>query len=94
MLWALAKFPYPNELALEGPGEATAGVPFEVRVFSYDDKGKRKPVKGALVTGGAGPTDAQGKTTVTVTSPTLIRATHGKDIPSNGVGVCVATVCP
>jgi hypothetical protein len=94
VLWALAKFPYPNELALEGPAEASAGVPFGVRVLSYDDKGKRKPVKGAVVTGGAGPTNAQGKTTVTVSAPTLIRATHAKDIPSNGVGVCVATVCP
>lgn len=94
VLWALASYPYPKELALEGPAEATAGVPFEVRVLAYDDKGKRKPVKGATVTGGAGPTDSAGKTTVTVSSPTLIRATHGKDIPSNGVGVCVATVCP
>jgi hypothetical protein len=94
VLWALAKYPYPKELALEAPGEGTPGVPFEVRVLSYDDKGKRKPVKGALVTGGAGPTDAAGKTTVTVTAPTLIRATHAKDIPSNGIGVCVATVCP
>jgi hypothetical protein len=94
VLWALASYPYPKELALEGPAEATAGVPFEVRVLAYDDKGKRKAVKGATVTGGAGPTDSAGKTTVTVSSPTLIRATHGKDIPSNGVGVCVATVCP
>jgi hypothetical protein len=69
-------------------------VPFEVRVYSYDDKGKRRPVKGALVTGGAGPTDSQGRTQVTVSRPTLIRATHSKDIPSNGVGVCIATVCP
>ncbi len=94
VLWALAKYPYPKELALEGPAEATPGVPFAVRVLSYDDKGKRKPVKGALVTGGAGPTDAQGKTTVTVAGPTLVRATHAKDIPSNGVGVCVLAVCP
>ena len=70
------------------------GIPFGVRVYSYDDKGKRKPVKGALVTGGAGPTDAQGRTTVTVAGPTVVRATHSKDIPSNGVGVCVLTVCP
>jgi len=94
VLWALAKYPYPKELALEGPAEATPGLPFAVRVLSYDDRGKRKPVKGALVTGGAGPTDAQGKTTVTVTGPTVVRATHAKDIPSNGVGVCVLTVCP
>ena len=44
-------------------------MPFDVRVLSYDDKGKRKPVKGALVTGGAGPTDAQGRTKVTLTRP-------------------------
>jgi hypothetical protein len=94
VLWALAKYPYPKELALEGPAEASPGVPFEVRVLSYDDRGKRKPVKGALVTGGAGPTDAQGKTTVTVADQTVVRATHAKDIPSNGVGVCVLTVCP
>jgi hypothetical protein len=94
VLWALAKYPYPKELALEGPAEATPGIPFVVRVLSYDDRGKRKPVKGALVTGGAGPTDAQGKTTVTVAGPAVVRATHAKDIPSNGVGVCVLTVCP
>jgi hypothetical protein len=94
VLWALAKYPYPKELALEGPAEATPGVPFAVRVLSYDDRGKRKPVKGALVTGGAGPTDAQGKTTVTVTGPTVVRATHAKDLPSNGLGVCVLAVCP
>lgn len=94
VLWALAKYPYPKELALEAPSEATPAVPFEVRVLSYDDKGRRKPVKGALVTGGAGPTDAQGKTTVTVAGPSLIRATHAKDLPSNGVGVCVLAVCP
>jgi len=94
VLWALAKFPYPKELALEAPAEALAGVPFVVRVLSYDDRGKRKPVKGALVTGGAGPTDAEGKTTVTVAGPALIRATHSKDIPSNGVGVCVLEACP
>ena len=62
-------------------------MPFAVRVLSYDDKGKRKPVKGALVTGGAGPTDAEGRTTVTRRrAATVVRATHAKDIPSNGVG--------
>ncbi len=94
VLWTLARYPYPNELALEAPGEATAGVPFEVRVLSYDEKGRRRPVKGATVTGGAGPTDSAGRTTVTVAAPSLIRAGHGREIPSNGVGVCVAAVCP
>jgi hypothetical protein len=94
VLWALAKYPYPSELALEAPGEATAGVPFEVKVYSYDEKGKRKPAKGALVTDGAGPTDAQGKTTVTIAKPTTISATKAKEIPSNSVGVCIGTACP
>ena len=61
VLWALAAFPYPNELSLSAPERATAGKPFEVRVFSYDDKGKRKPAAGVKVTGAAarpGPTAA------------------------------------
>ena len=94
VLWALESFPYPNELALEGPETATAGVPFEVRVFSYDEKGKRKPAAGASVTGAAAPTGSDGKATVTISAPTTLRATDGKEIPSNGVGVCVAGVCP
>jgi hypothetical protein len=94
VLWALVGYPYPKELALEAPAEATPGVPFIVRVASYDDRGKRKAVKGALVTGGAGPTDSKGRTTVTLTAPATLRATDAKDIPSAGVGVCVATLCP
>jgi len=94
VLWALAGFPYPNELALEAPGEATPGVGFDVRVFSYDDKGKRKPAAGVSVTGAGAPTGSDGRTTVTVLTPEVIRATHGKDIPSNGVSVCIAGVCP
>jgi hypothetical protein len=94
VLWALAKYPYPNELSLVAPTEATAGVPFEVRVFSYSDKGKRKPVAGATVTGGQAPTDAEGRTTVVVGNPTVLKATHGTDIPSNQVWVsCVSGLC-
>jgi hypothetical protein len=94
VLWALSAYPYPSELALEGPGDATAGLPFTVHVFGYDDKGKRKPVAGARVTGASGPTDSTGAATVTLAGPTLLRATHGKDIPSNGVDVCISNVCP
>ena len=47
VLWALASFPYPNELALEAPAEATPGVPFEVQVYSFNDKGKRRPAAGS-----------------------------------------------
>ena len=94
VLWALAGFPYPNELSLVAPAEAQAGVPFEVTVYSYNDKGKRKPASGATLTGAAGPTGADGRATVTVTGPSTLVARHGKDIPSNGVAVCVAGVCP
>jgi hypothetical protein len=94
VLWALSGYPYPSELALEAPGDATAGLPFTVHVFGYDDKGKRKPVAGAKVTGASGPTDSQGATSVTLVGPAMLRATHGKDIPSNGVDVCILSVCP
>jgi hypothetical protein len=89
VLWDLAPYPYPNELFITGPDTATAGLPFKVRVFSYDEKGMRKPVKGAKVTGAAGPTGADGTTTVTLTQEEEIRATHGKEIPSNALAVCV-----
>ena len=92
VLWDLAPtYPYPNELALEAPKSASAGVPFVVHVVSYDEKGKRKPVAGATVTGASAPTAADGSATVTVMGPTLLRATHGREIPS--AGVCVGGAC-
>lgn len=94
VLWALAKYPYPNELSLVAPAEATPGVPFEVRVFSYTDKGKRKPAAGAEVAGALTTTNAEGRTLVTLTGPTTLVATHGKDIPSNQAAVCVGGACP
>jgi hypothetical protein len=94
VLWALATYPYPNELALEAPGEATPGVPFTVRVFSYSDKGKRKPAAGATVPGATAPSASDGTASVVVTGPTELVARHGKDIPSNGAAVCVLGSCP
>jgi hypothetical protein len=94
VLWALASFPYPAELALEAPGKATPGVPFEVRVFSYSDKGKRKPAAGVTVTGAEAPTGADGRTTVELNGPRRLIARHGKDIPSNREAVCVGGKCP
>lgn len=95
VLWALAAFPYPNELALVAPTEATACVPFEVTVYSYDDKGKRKPAAGATVTGAATPTDAAGHAQVTLTAPTVLSATKGKHLPANTVHVSpVSGLCP
>jgi len=69
-------------------------VPFTVRVFSYDDNGKKKPAAGVAVTGASGPTGADGSATVTLAAPTTLSATHGKDIPSNRVAVCIGGVCP
>jgi len=97
VLWALEPYPYPNELSLVAPTSATAGTPFDVRVFSDNDKGKHKPAAGATVTGAANPTDAQGRTTVSVDGSATLVATHGKDIPSNQIPVCVSTLpdkCP
>jgi hypothetical protein len=103
VLWSFApSFPYSNELDLEAPERAETGVPFTVRVFSYDEKGKRKPVAGAKVAGGAAPvvTGADGTATVTAvaTSPqyAILTATHGREIPSPAapVYVCVAGSCP
>ena len=94
VLWALASYPYPNELALEAPAEATPGVPFEVQVYSFNDKGKRKPAAGVTVSGASAPTAADGKATVVLSAPTTLVATHGKEIPSNGAAVCVLGMCP
>lgn len=102
VLWDLApSYPYPNELALEAPERVDTGVPFSVRVVSYDEKGKRKPVAGAEVSGGpsAVVTGADGRATVTLAATVAdyatLGATHGKDIPAPAapVFVCVAGSC-
>jgi len=94
VLWALAGFPYPDELALSAPKSAQANVPFQVRVFAYDDKGKKKPAAGVTVSGASGPTDASGRAMVTLGRPAKLIARHGKDIPSNRAAVCVGGKCP
>ena len=97
VLWDLApSYPYPNELVLEAPSFATAGTPIPVKVLSFDEKGKSKPVAGAIVTGAAGPTAANGTTTVTLTASSSLVATHGKEIPSAAVdvSVCPGPICP
>lgn len=95
VLWYLAPgFPYPDELALEAPDRARAGVPFGVRAFSYDEKGKRRPVAGAKVSGGTKPTGADGRTTVVLRKPARLIARHGEEIPSGRETVCVGGRCP
>lgn len=94
VLWALAAFPYPDELVLSAPAKATAGQPFNVRVFSYDEKGKKKPAADVTVSGASAPTGPDGRTAVTLSKPGRLIARHGKDIPSNQVAVCVGGKCP
>jgi hypothetical protein len=94
LLWAFGAYPYPDELALSAPDEVQADVPFAVRVFAYDEKGKKTPAAGATVTGASGPTDAAGQATVTLSAPALLSASHGKDTPSNREAVCVSGKCP
>lgn len=93
VLWALEPYPYPEELSLVAPHDAEAGKPFTVSVFSYDDKGKKKPAAGVTVTGAAAPTGADGTTTVTLSAPSVLTATDGKDIPSNQIAVCISGAC-
>jgi hypothetical protein len=95
VLWDLApSYPYPDELSLSAPDTAQAGKPFPVRVFSLDEKGKRKPVTGAKVTGAASPTGADGRTMVTLSKPRRLIARHGDEIPSAREPVCVGGKCP
>jgi hypothetical protein len=95
VLWDLApSYPYPEELVVSAPTQAEAGVPFAVHVFAYNEKGKRKPVQGAAVTGAIGPTDAQGKVMITLTKSTSLIAGLGDAIPSAAVPVCLGSPCP
>jgi hypothetical protein len=99
ILWYLTpSYPPPPELALQAPARARPYVPFQVTVYSYADNGTRHPAAGASVTGATRLTDAAGHTTVSSTAGTRsLRATRGKNIPSNHVAVCVAanpSACP
>jgi hypothetical protein len=98
VLFALAEsdpktFAYPEELALVAPSKATAGTAFTVTAYTYDEKGKRKPAAGVKVSGAAGVTAADGKTTVTVTKPRFLTATKGDLIPDRAA-VCIGVKCP
>jgi hypothetical protein len=95
VLWDLApSYPYPNELALVAPETATAGLPFSVRAYSYDEKGKRKPAAGVKVTGATAITGSDGAAMVTLTEPALLAATRSGEIPAAKVAVCLEGKCP
>jgi hypothetical protein len=99
VLYALATteapdYKYPEELVLTGPNTAKAGMPFTVRVFSYDEKGKSKPQTGVKVTGASAPTGADGRATVTLSKPAKLIATATGEIPSARQPVCLGGKCP
>jgi hypothetical protein len=95
VLWYLAAgYPYPDELWLRAPGRVRAGRAFRVRVFAYDEKGRRKPAAGAKVTGASAPTAADGRTTVVLRGPARLIAREDGEIPSARVPVCVGGKCP
>jgi hypothetical protein len=95
VLWDLApSYPYPNELVLTAPAKASAGMPFSVRAFSYDEKGHSKPAAGVKVSGAARPTDASGRTMVTLSKPAELAATKAGEIPAARVPVCIGAKCP
>jgi hypothetical protein len=99
VLWALAKteapdYKYPGELVLTAPASAKAGSSFTVRVWSYDEKGRKTPAADAKVTGASEPTGADGRTTVTLGKPAKLGATASGEIPSARVAVCVGGKCP
>jgi hypothetical protein len=89
--------PTPVELELRAPARATPGEPFAVEVTAYDGDGNPSPAAGVTVAGAAAPTDAQGRTTATVTARTKnLRATKPGAISSNEVTVCTRSLpdCP
>lgn len=95
VLWYLASgFPYPDELWLQAPRRAMAGKPFSVRVFAYDEKGKRKPAAGVSVGGAQAPTGADGRTTVVLAKARRLVARGDGLITSNRAAVCVGGKCP
>jgi len=94
VLWALAPYPYPDELVLRSRHHATAGAPFGVQVLAYDEKGRSKPAAGVRVSGASAPTGADGRTTVTLRAPRRLSARAAGELPSNRVPVCVGGKCP
>jgi hypothetical protein len=95
VLWDLApRYPYPDELVLKAPRRVTRGVPFNVRAFSYDEKGKRKPAAGVRILGAAGVTGSDGRAKVTLQGPRRLGAHEAGEIPAARVPVCVGRKCP
>jgi hypothetical protein len=87
VLWFLSKtynLPSPDELKLVAPESTKKDRWTKVRVFAYNDVGKRRPVTGAtLNVEGASPTNARGYTWIRLKQRTRVVARAGGYIPSN-----------
>jgi hypothetical protein len=83
-----------DELWLKAPRRVRAGKRFRVRVFAYDEKGKRRPAAGAKVSGAKGATGKDGRATVVLRRPARLIAREGGAVPSNRATVCVGGKCP
>lgn len=95
VLWDLApSYPYPDELVLKAPHRVRAGAAFNVRAFSYDEKGKRKPAAGVKILGAAGVTGSDGRVKVKLEHPRRLGARKAGEIPAARVAVCVGRKCP
>jgi hypothetical protein len=84
--------PPPGELVLRAPARAEPGVPFEARVLEYAADGSKGPAAGVEVSGADDPTNAQGRTEVTLENETrraTVQATNPGDIASEELSVCV-----
>jgi Ca2+-binding RTX toxin-like protein len=94
VLWYLApSYPYPDELELLAPARTQQGVPFAVRVFAFDDGGKRSPARGVKLPGADLPTGSDGRTTVQLDRSTVLTARKGEAIP-DAARICVGASCP
>jgi len=82
-----------DELELVAPKRAVRGEEFAVEVGAYDSAGNRRPVEGAVVSGGSDTarTGADGAALLTVDRNAIVtlRATLDPNVPSPPVRVCV-----
>ena len=83
-----------EELWLKAPKRVRAGQPFAVRVFAYDEKGRRKPAAGVRVSGAKQRTNKGGQAMVTLQRPAKLIARQGQYIPSDRAAICVDGKCP
>lgn len=93
VLWYLSEsynLETPDELYLKAPGKVKKNKSARVRVFAYDDAGRRRPVKGAKVKGtDAARTNGNGYTRIRLKKKARLIARASGLIPSNRATVKV-----